>query len=144
MQNSKEYFETMDKTFKIKKNKMVEIQDGRYNSGVYQKMCPPYVWMPPVHPQHKERMLCLTKGVSICPHTFGPPILWMPPVCLDAPICLVGAPVCLDALKLKKNKMAEIQDGRYSSGLYTKNVVPPICLDAPCTYTTQRKHALSD
>ena len=43
----------------------------------------------------------------------------------------------------KENNMAEIQDGGYSSGLYKKNV-PPICLDSPCTYTTHRKHALSD
>ena len=27
---------------------------------------------------------------------------------------------------------------------YTKNGMPSICLDAPCTYTTQRKHTLSD
>ena len=58
----------------------------------------------PVHTQHKESMLCQTKGVSICPHTFGfnhmsgcllyiwmhphvcmTPYFWMPPVCLDAP-----------------------------------------------------------
>ena len=37
------------------------------------------VWMPPAHAQHKESMLCQTKGVSICPHTFGCPIVWMPP-----------------------------------------------------------------
>ena len=29
------------------------------------------VWIPPVHVQHKESMLCQTKGVSICPNTFG-------------------------------------------------------------------------
>ena len=39
--------------------------------------------------------------------------------------------------------MAEIQNGGYSSQLY-KTAVPPIFLDAPCTYTTQRKHVLSD
>ena len=33
--------------------------------------CPPYVWMPPIHAQHKESMLYPTKGVSICPNTFG-------------------------------------------------------------------------
>ena len=117
---------------------MAGIQDGRYSSGLYKKMlCPPYVWMPLVHTQHKESMLCQTKGVSICSHTFGPPYVWMPPVCLDVPICLDGPPVCLDALKLKqirwqKFKMAGIvQD-------CTKNVVPPICLDAPSMCTTQR------
>ena len=139
---------------------------------------PPYVWttpyvgMPPVHTQHKESMLCQTKGVSLCPHTFvhyptcldppcmfgcphildiphmfghphmfGPPYMfdvpyfWTPPyvslslVCLDATICL-GAPcmfgqphLCLDTPYM---------------------FVCPICLDVPSTYTTQRKHALSD
>ena len=70
------------------------------------------VWMPPVHTQHKESMLCQTKEVSIWPHTCGCPLyinntkkacfvrlrgcpyapyiwmapyVWMPPVCLDAP-----------------------------------------------------------
>ena len=46
--------------------------------------CPPYVWMPHVQTQHKESMLCQTKGVFIC----------------------------------------------------------PIHVDAPCTSTTERKHAL--
>ena len=40
--------------------------------------------------------------------------------------------------------MAEIHYVRYSSGVYKKNDVPAICLDALCTYTTQRKHALPD
>ena len=80
---------------------------------------PLYVWMPPVHTQNKESMLCQTKGVSIYTHTFGcpicldaspvrldapmfgcplyiwiPPYVWMPPACLDAPICL-NTPLCL-------------------------------------------------
>ena len=43
------------------------------------RRCPyaPYIWMPPLHKQYKESMLCQTKGVSICPHLFGCPI------CLD-------------------------------------------------------------
>ena len=68
------------------------------------------VWMPPVHTQHKESMLCHTKGVSICPHTFGCPS------CLDTPICL-------DVPHMFQH--------------------PAVCLDVHCTYTTQRKHALS-
>ena len=54
----------------------------------------------PVHQQHKERMFCQTKGVSICPHTFGcPQYVWMPPICLDA-LHMFGCPtVCLDAAK---------------------------------------------
>ena len=62
---------------------------------------PPYVWMHPVHTQHRESMVCQTKGVSIYLHTFGFPNMfgcplyaWMPPmfghhpVCLDAPTCI--------------------------------------------------------
>ena len=54
--------------------------------------------MPPVHTQHKENMLCQTKGVSICsipldaPYMLGCPLyVWLPlmfgwpPVCLDTP-----------------------------------------------------------
>ena len=79
----------------------------------------PYIWMPPVHIQHKESMLCQTKGVSIYSHTFGCPLcVWMPPVCLDATICLdapyvwmafcmFGCLICLDT---------------------------PVCLDAPCMF----------
>ena len=50
------------------------------------------MWMPPVHQQQKESMLCQTEGVSICLYTFGcphmfghphmsgcPSYLWMPP-----------------------------------------------------------------
>ena len=66
-------------------------------------VCLDDVWMPHVHTQHKESMLCHTKGVSICPHTFGCPhmfgcILCMfgwPCVCLNAP--MFGHPLCLDA-----------------------------------------------
>ena len=147
VQNSKEYFEKWIKYLKLKKNKMVEIQDGKYSSGLHTKknctphmfgcplyihntkkacfvrlrgcpyasiyldapiclnaphmppcmfgcpcmlgcplyaLTPPYVqmppiclddvWMPPVHTQHKERMLCQIKGVYIWPHTFGCPL----------------------------------------------------------------------
>ena len=82
-----------------------------------------YVWMPAVNIQHKESMLCQTKGVSICPHTFVcphmfgcslyawiPPCLETPTVCLDAhlyvwmpsipyawmPLVCFDAPICLD------------------------------------------------
>ena len=51
------------------------------------------VWMPPVYTQHKESMLCQTKGVSICPIHVDAPI------CLGA-LCMFGCPtVCLDAAK---------------------------------------------
>ena len=143
----------------------------------------PYVWMPPEHTQHKESMLCQSKGVSICPHTFG-----CPSVCLDAPICLDGPlyvwmphmPSCmlghphmfgcpLYMHNTKKACFVRVRGCPYApihldAPLYVW--MPPyvwmapcmfgcpiclpvcldtlICLDAPCTCTTQRKHALSD
>ena len=67
--------------------------------------------------QHKESMLCQTKGVSICPHRFrchhmlGYHLcVGMPPLCLDAAICLDAPPVCLNA---------------------TLCLNTPICLDTP-------------
>ena len=45
--------------------------------------------MPPVHPQHKESMLCQTKGVSICPHTFGCFHMFGCPSMFDAPYFLM-------------------------------------------------------
>ena len=81
----------------------------------------PYVWMPPVHTQHKESMLCQTKGVPICCHTFGgthkfgyPHMFGWPPVCLDAPHmppCMFGHP--------------------HMFGCPSK-LGCPLCLDAPC------------
>ena len=81
-----------------------------------------YVWIPPVHTQHIESMLCHTKWVSICPIHLDAPIgvdapcmFGWSPVCLNVPICL-EQPVCLHA-----------------PHVWT----PPICLDAPiCLDTT--------
>ena len=65
---------------------------------------PPYIWMPPVHKQHKERKICQPKGVSICPHRFRCHHMLgyhlygeMPPLCLDAAICFDAPSVCLNA-----------------------------------------------
>ena len=55
---------------------------------------PPYVWMSPVHTQHKESLRlrgCPYAPTHLDAHMFG-----CPPVCLDAPICL-DVPVCLGA-----------------------------------------------
>ena len=79
---------------------------------------PLYVWMLPVHTQHKESMLCHTKGCPYAPiHLGGPmhvdtpfvcPLVWTPSICLVAPICVallttlfsllqcLDAPICLD------------------------------------------------
>ena len=78
---------------------------------------PPYICMSPIHKQHKESMLCQTKGLSICPHRFrchhmlGYQLyVGMPPLRLDAAICLDAPPVCLNA---------------------TLCLNTPICLDTP-------------
>ena len=113
---------------------MAEIQDGRYSSGLYKKN----VWMPPLHTEHKESMLCQTKGVSIYPHIFGcplyinntkkacfvqlrgvhmPPYIWMSPVCLDAAICL-DTPPCVFGFP-------------HMFGWPSVCLDAPICLDAP-------------
>ena len=109
------------------------------------------VWMPPVHTQHKESMLCQIKGVSICPHAFEcPPYVWMPPECLDGPH-IFGyppyvwmSPVCLDDVWMPA---VHIQY-KESMLCQTKGVticppyiwmppyvwMPPVCLDAPCMF----------
>ena len=57
---------------------------------------PPYIWMPPVHKQHKESMLCQTKGCPYAPIDLDATIcLDAPPVCLNATLCL-NTPICLD------------------------------------------------
>ena len=48
------------------------------------------VWMPPVHTQHKESMLCQAKGMSICPIHLDAPCMFGCP-------CMLGCPLCLDA-----------------------------------------------
>ena len=108
----------------------------------------PYVWMPPVcledvwmpvvHVQQKESMLCQTEGVSICPiHLdtpcmFGHPHMlgWLP-VCLESPYVLMSPyartpPICLDASFIWMHPV-------YVSTLpYVW--MPAVCLDAPNIY----------
>ena len=68
-------------------------------------LCLGDVWMPPVHTQQIESMLCHTKGVSICPHTFGCPCMfrcpcmfghhpyvWMPPLVFGHPLYVWMSP----------------------------------------------------
>ena len=61
---------------------------------------PPICLDAPIHTQHKESMLCQTKGVSICPiHLdvpclLGWPHVWMAPVCLGAPIEIYVLGLC--------------------------------------------------
>ena len=74
------------------------------------------------------------------------------PVCLDTPVCLgapiyVGSPICLDAL-ICLDTLPPVCLDTIHMFVYPQYVLtPPVCLgdalDAPCTYTTQRKHALS-
>ena len=96
----------------------------------------PYVWMPlnvQIPPICLDAPCMFAQPpyvwippyVWMAPSMFGYPLyVWTTPKSLDSP-CMLGfphifgwSPVCLDAFS--------------------------ICLDACCTYTTQRKHALSD
>ena len=82
-------------------------------------VCLDNVCMPPIHTQHKESMLCHTKGVSYAPIHLNAPCMFGCPSCLDTPICL-DAPICLNTL------------------LYVW-----VMFGCPHTYTTHRKHAMS-
>ena len=115
-------------------------------------LCLEDVWMPAVHIQHKESMLCHTKGCPYAPyiwmpHMFGSPHMFgWPPVCLNAPICvetpcIFGCLLCLDATYMF---------GHHPVCLNAPYVwMLPICLDTtlyvwimfgcPHTYTTQSK-----
>ena len=83
---------------------------------------PLYDWMSPVYTQHKERMLCQTKEVSICTIHLDAPYVGMPPISLDAAICL---PVCLDTPMCFNASVCLDAP---------KAWIPP-CLDVTCTYT---------
>ena len=72
-------------------------------------MCVSYVWMPPVLTQHKESMLCQTKGLSICL-----PYIWMPHM-FGCPTCMFGCPHI------------------FGCALYVQ--MPPVCFDAPYVWT---------
>ena len=71
------------------------------------------VWMPPVHTQHKESMLCQTKGVSIYPIHLDAPICLMSPCMFDA-FCMPGYP--------------------HMFGCTHCMFECPICLDVPCMF----------
>ena len=64
-------------------------------------VCLEDVWIPTVHIQHKESMLCQTEGMSICPlYIWMHPYVWMPPVCLDIPIYLDTTHVWMSLIPL--------------------------------------------
>ena len=105
--------------------------------------CYLYIWTPPVcldaplHTQHKESMLCHTKQVSICPHTFWCPCMfechpyvWTPPVCLDPPYVWMPQYVWTPPYI-------------WMPHVWTPCCMLGWCLDSPCTYTMHRKHAMS-
>ena len=104
---------------------MADIQDGGYSSGLYKKMvCPLYI-----HSTKKAHFVRL-RGCPYapyiwmalfmfgCPHIppcmFGHPHMFGCPLCLDAP-CMLGHPHRYGCLHMFG-----------------------CCLDAPCTYTTQK------
>ena len=78
---------------------------------------PPYMWMPPVHKQHKESMLCQTKGVSICPHRFRCHHMLGYHLYVGMPPLCLDAAICLDAPPVCLNA--------------TLCLNTPICLDTP-------------
>ena len=82
----------MDKIFKIKKkNKMAEIQDGRYSLGLYKTMVCPHMSGCPLY-VHSTKKACFVRlrGCPYGPYIWMPPYIWVPPVYWDAPICLDG------------------------------------------------------
>ena len=119
---------------------------------------PPYIWMPPVHKQQKESMLCptifrcchmfgCTPGMFVCPHMFGCPLyVWMPPmfghpsVWSDAPTCLdnpymdvlhmFGCPLYIH--NTKKACFVRLRGCPYAPYIWMPPHVwmPPVCLDA--------------
>ena len=127
--------------------------------------CPTYVWMPPcldtphVHLDapvcfddvwmplyiHNTKKACFVR-LKGCPHA---PIHLDSPICLDAP-CMFGcalyvwmAPICLDTPTYVWMPPVCL-DIPHMIGHPHVFGCPPVYLDACCTYTTQKKHALSD
>ena len=109
-----------------------------------------YVWMPPYiwTPLYVWTSSCIFG----CPHMFGhSQYVWMPLIYLDAP------PVSLDTLYVWMPHMfgyslvclgtpmfgCPLNMGGHSHMFGCPHMFGR-CLDACCTYTTQRKHALSD
>ena len=79
--------------------------------------CPHTSELPPVHKQHKESMLCQTKGVSICPHRFRCHHMLGYHLYVGMPPLCLDAAICLDAPSVCLNA--------------TLCLNTPICLDAP-------------
>ena len=134
----------------------MEIQDGRYSSGLYKKGFAPHMFGCPLY-LHNTKKACFVRlrgcpyapihlDAPICldgPHMFGHPHMFgCPPICL--PVCL-DTPICWIPLYVRVPPV-------FGCPLYAGT--PSICLDAPhmfgwcldtpCIYTTQRNHVLSD
>ena len=87
-----------------------------------------------------QSMPCQTKGVSICPHSFGcPHMLGCTPICLNVPICLDGSlyvwmpPYVWTSLYvwMPPISLETPMFGCPPLCLDTPMFVPPTCLDAP-------------
>ena len=94
----------------------------------------------------KKSMLCQTKGGIHMPHTFGCPHRFGYPHMFECPMyvwmapCMFGCPCMLGLFPMFEFPL-------YAWTNFYMFICPHIfgwCLDATCTYTTQRKHALSD
>ena len=144
-------------------------------------ICKPlYVWMPPICLDTPHIFVCLHMfgcsltyttqrkhalsdlgGVCMPPYICKPLYVWMPPICLDTPhifVCLHMFGCSLTYTTQRKHALSDLggvcMPPYICKPLYVW--MPPICLDTPhifvclhmfgcsLTYTTQRKHALSD
>ena len=111
---------------------------------------PLHVWMPPV---------CLETPYVWMPHVCTPPVcldatpyVWNAPVCLDIPH-MFGCPMFRWPLYNLTPYFVRLGGCPYAPNTFVHPhmfghppyvCLLPICLDTPCTYTRQRKHALSD
>ena len=118
----------MDKIFK-NKNKMAEIQDGRYSSGLYKnKWYAPICLDAPLY-IHNTKKACFfrLRGCPYAPYIWMPPYVWMPPCTLGCPHMFGWPPVCLDA-----PHMTPCMFGHHHIFGYPCIFRVPLCLDAPC------------
>ena len=96
----------MDKICKIKKK---DSRNSRWQIQfriIQKNGVPPYVWMSPVHTQHKESIILrgfpyapIHLDAHICldaPHMSECPCMFGCSLCLNVP-CMFGQPLCLDA-----------------------------------------------
>ena len=118
---------------------------------------PLYVWIMfgcPMHTQHKESMLCHTKGVSYapihldahcmfgCPHVWTPPYVMMPNMFEHTAVCFSDVWMPLYIHNTKKACYVTLKGCPYAPYIWMSTYVwmhpvclnAPICLDTPCMF----------